>query len=232
MLRTSLWRLLFRLLYQEFAFAYDMVSSAVSLGGWRSWQRAALRCFPAAEAGPVLELAHGTGDLQIDLIRAGYHSIALDLSLQMGKLARRKLRRATLPANLIRGDAFYLPCKSRSFAAIVCTFPTPFIFSEPVLAEMARVLRPSGRAVIVLVGQLRGAGILPMLIRSLYRISGQRDAFLSRERLRDFCVSGEFEIASEIVALPSSAVQLLILTKPAGSAALNPDLSLESAATL
>lgn len=229
---TRFWRLLFRLLYNEFAFAYDFVSYSVSLGRRISWQRAALRCLPASDAGLVLELAHGTGDLQLDLIRAGYRSIALDLSLQMGKLARRKLHRAGLPANLIRGDAFYLPCKSRSFASIVCTFPTPFVFSQPVLAEMARVLRPSGRAVIVLVGQLRGAGILPFLICNLYRISGQRDAFLSPEALREFFVSDEFEIESEIVTLPDSAAQLLILTKPAGTPALNPDLSLESATAL
>lgn len=225
---NKVWRLLFHLLYNEFAFAYDLVSCAVSLGHWRSWQRAVLRCLPAAEAGPVLELAHGTGDLQLDLLCAGYQTVALDLSAQMGKLARRKLRRAPSPANLIRGDAFQLPCKSESFPAIVSTFPTPFIFSEPVLAEMARVLIPSGRAAIVLVGQLRGGGIRPALIRRLYRLTGQRVAFLSPGAIADLIDADAFDTKSEILTLPGSTVQLLILTKIAATTGSSPDASLDT----
>ena len=210
---NRLWRALFRLLYNECAFAYDLVSRAVSLGHWRSWQRAALRHLPAAEAGPVLELAHGTGDLQLDLLRAGYRTVALDLSPQMGKLAQRKLSRARMPANLMCGDALRLPCKSNSFPAIVCTFPTPFIFSAPALEEIERVLRPSGCAAIVLVGQLAGRGILPALIRRLYRITGQRDDFLSGRACADLIASDAFHVESEIVALHGSAAQLLLLTK-------------------
>ena len=225
---NSLWRLLFRLLYTQFAFAYDLVSYSVSLGNWRSWQRTVLRYLPAAEDGLVLELAHGTGDLQLDLIRAGYQAVGLDLSFEMGKLSRRKLRRSGLPANLIRGDAFQLPCKSASVEAIVCTFPTPFVFRESVLAEMARVLRPSGRAVLVLVGQLQGGGILRLLIRRLYRLSGQRDDLLSPDALANLFSSPALAIALEIITLPDSAVQLVILTKVAGSTELNPDVSLET----
>ena len=226
---TQAWRLLFHLLYYELACTYDLVSASVSLGRWRAWQRSVLRYLPAAEDGLVLELAHGTGDLQVDLLRAGYQTVALDLSAQMGRLARRKLRRARLAADLVRGDAVNLPCKSASFAAIVCTFPTPFIFAEPVLAEMARVLSPSGRAAIVLVGQLRGGGILRALIRRLYRLTGQRDAFLCPGAISDLIGADAFTVESEIVTLPDSAVQLLILTKAAANAESSLDLSLASA---
>lgn len=229
---NKVWRFLFRLLYKEFAFAYDLVSRSVSLGQWRTWQRAALRFLPSAADGLALELAYGSGDLQVDLMRAGYDTVALDLSTQMGRLARRKLRRAGLPANLMRGDAFHLPCKSASVAAVICTFPTPFIFAEPVLAELARVLRPSGRVIIVLVGQLSGDGILRAAIRRLYRLTGQRDSFLSQRALADLFSNRSFEVETEIVRLPGSAVQLALLTKIAASAAPNPDLSLESAQPL
>lgn len=226
---NRLWRFLFRLLYNECAIVYDLVSFAVSLGQWRSWQRAALRYLPAAEAGRVLELAHGTGDLQLDLLRAGYRTVALDLSSQMGKLARRKTARARLRADLVRGDALRLPCKSNSLSAIVCAFPTPFIFCAPVLGEMARSLVPSGRVAIVLVGQLLGGGILPALIRRLYRATGQRDDFLSQRACADLIASDAFQVESEIVALPGSAVQVLILTKIAAAAKSSADLSLETA---
>lgn len=225
-------RLVFRLLYTEFALAYDLVSYAVSLGHWRSWQRAALRGLPAVDAGLVLELAHGSGDLQLDLMRAGYQTVALDLSAQMGKLAGRKLRRAGLPANLVRGDACQLPCKSESFSSVVCTFPTPFIFCEPVLAEMGRVLQPSGRAMIVLVGQLAGGGFLPALIRRLYLLSGQRDAFLSQGAISDMIPAGAFKVESDIVTLQGSAVQLLVLSKAARTAESSLKASLDTVNTL
>ncbi|MYD10672.1 MAG: methyltransferase domain-containing protein [Chloroflexi bacterium] len=229
---NKFWRLFFRLLYNECAFSYDLISRAVSLGHWRSWQRAALRHLPAAETGLVLELAHGTGDLQLDLLRAGYRTVALDLSPQMGKLAQRKLSRDRMAANLIRGDAFRLPCKSNSFSAIVCTFPTPFIFSASVLAEMERALAPSGRVAIVLAGRLAGGGILPALIRRLYRITGQRDDFLSGRACADLIASDAFHVESEIVALQGSAAQLLLLTKVAAAAKSSADLSLETASDL
>ncbi len=229
---NKVWRLLFRLLYNEFAYIYDRVSCAVSLGQWRDWQRAALDMLPAADAGLVLELAHGTGDLQIDLIRAGYQTVALDQSARMGSLASRKLRRAGLPANLIRGDAFQLPCKSGTFAAIVCTFPASFIFNELVLAELARLLRPSGRVVIALVGQLSGGGVLRAAIRRLYRLTGQRDGLFSQGALADLFVCRSFDVAAEIVTLPGSAVQLAVLTKVAGRAALSPEPGLETETSL
>ena len=225
---TKLWRLLFRLLYNECASAYDLVSYSVSLGQWRSWQRCVFHYLPSAEDGPVLEIAHGTGDLQIDLIQSGYRTVALDLSPRMGKLARRKLHRACLPANLMRGDAFQLPLASESCPAIICTFPTHFIFQAPVLAEMERVLRPSGRVVVVLVGQLDGGGILPWLIRGLYRLTGQRDAFLSQSTLYGLVGCEAFAVEPANVTLRGSAVQLLILTKVHGTEASTADVSLDT----
>lgn len=78
----------FRLLYNEFAFTYDLVSKVVSLGAWHCWQKSALKYLPSATDGIVLELAHGTGEIQIDLKNEGYTTIGYDLSPNMGKIAR------------------------------------------------------------------------------------------------------------------------------------------------
>ena len=59
----------FRLLYNELAFTYDTVSWVVSLGAWRCWVDAALAHLDGQS--PVLELAHGPGNLHIDLALAG-----------------------------------------------------------------------------------------------------------------------------------------------------------------
>src|SRR5579859_7143714 len=84
----------FRLLYNEMAWTYDAVSWIVSAGEWRAWQRSALKHLNVAPGALILELAHGTANLQRDLRAAGYDSIGLDLSEAMGRIARRKLRRA------------------------------------------------------------------------------------------------------------------------------------------
>ena len=210
MLKT-LRRFCFRLLYNELAFSYDLVSRSVSLGHWRSWQRSALAYLPAPDAGLVLELGHGTGDFQIDLAHAGYTSIALDLSPNMGRLARRKLRRAGLDVNLVLADARGLPLRDNAVVAVVCTFPTSYISANRSLGEIARVLKPSGRAIIVLVGHLRGKGMKRQLIRRLYRLTGQGDELLSDNAIRDLFPAPKFALENCVVTIGDSSAQVVLL---------------------
>src|ERR1700687_5659324 len=101
---NKLWRRLvkfgFRLLYHEMAFTYDAVSWIVSMGEWRSWQRAALKHLNVSPGTRVLELAHGTGNLQIDLHAEGLNPIGLDFSASMGRIARDKLTHSRVPSTL------------------------------------------------------------------------------------------------------------------------------------
>ncbi len=220
----------FRLLYNELAFTYDLVSRAVSLGHWRSWQRAVLPHLPAPEAGTVLELAHGTGDLQCDLLEAGYRNIALDLSPYMGRLTQRKLKRFDLRTSLIQADTVNLPLKGAAVGAIVCTFPAQFIFHPATLAELNRVLLANGRVIIVLSGILTGEGIRQWLICWLYRLTGQRCQLITDESLSfDFSSSG-LDAQTQTVALPGSVVQLLILSKALEPVKSQPQIGLDSLA--
>lgn len=171
------WRLVrfgFRLLYNELAFTYDLVSKIVSLGAWRNWQRTALRHLPPPDTGHILELAHGTGNLQQDLYAARYKPIGYDLSPYMGRIARRKLQKQGIMPLLVRGDARQLPFYDGAFVAVVSTFPTNFIFMPETLREIQRVLRPEGKLIIVINGVLTGGGISKSLLEFLYRITGQR----------------------------------------------------------
>lgn len=175
----SLVRFGFRLLYNELAFTYDWVSYAVSLGAWRCWQRSALKHLTAQPGALVLELAHGTGNLQLDLNAAGYRVLGYDLSPYMGQIARRKLIRAHVPVRLVRGRAQQLPYQSGAFAVVISTFPTNFILEPDTLREVYRVLEPGGQFLIVPNGMLNPAGLAEAGIEWLYRITGQRegDAF-------------------------------------------------------
>jgi ubiquinone/menaquinone biosynthesis C-methylase UbiE len=171
------WRLVrfgFRLLYNEMAFTYDTVSKLVSMGAWRCWQRSALKHLHVSPEARILELAHGTGDLQHDLFAAGYYPIGYDLSPYMGRITQRKLKRQGISPRLIRGKVQQLPFKDAVFDAILCTFPTDFIVERQTLSEVRRILRPGGTFVVVINGAFTGKGVVISLLEWLYRITGQR----------------------------------------------------------
>ena len=207
------WRFAFHLLYNRFAFAYDFVSRAVSLGHWRMWQRCVMPHLPP-DAGVVLELAHGTGDLQLDLLGAGYRSVALDMSAQMGRLARSKLARNGVTGAFVRGDALKLPLEDESISAAVCAFPTAFIFQRGCLSELERVMRTGSCAVLVMAGELDGRGPLRFAIRLLYRLTGQVGSLADDSELHQFFGESGFLADRKVMQLAGSRAQLLILTKP------------------
>lgn len=165
----------FRLLYHELAFTYDWVSYVVSLGAWRCWQRTAIKHLQAPPRSSLLELAHGTGNLQLDLNAAGYQVTGYDLSSQMGRIAQSKLRREGLPVRLAQGRAQQLPFMNSAFAAVISTFPTNFILEPETLREVHRVLQPGGQFLIVPNGVLTAGGFAEAGLEWLYRVTGQRD---------------------------------------------------------
>jgi len=176
-LRSRYWslvRLGFRLLYNEMAFTYDAVSWIVSLGEWRTWQRAAIKHLNVPSGKQVLELAHGTGKLQIDLRTAGLESVAIDFSPYMGRIARRRLLKLHITPKLARARAQALPFADGSFPAVVSTFPTDFIVDPATIAEVFRVLSPGGHLVFVPNGILTRGGAARQALEVAYRASGQR----------------------------------------------------------
>lgn len=202
----------FRLLYNEFAFMYDGVSYVVSIGAWSCWQRASLNFLPSSSQKPILELAHGTGNLQRALIDMGYSPIGLDLSPYMGRIAWRKLyRNPLLPPKLVRGRGQELPFRDNSFDVIVCTFPTNFILEPGTLAEANRVLTAKGTVVIVSNGILKGSGWVSAFLEWLFRITGQRQQVSVdiKEHLAKF----GFQVSQTTVPCPNSEAIVLLLTK-------------------
>lgn len=208
------WRLVkfgFRLLYNEMAITYDAVSWIVSLGEWRSWQRTTLRHLNVAPGACVLELAHGTANLQIDLRTAGLESIACDLSAYMGQIARRKLQRHRITPKLVRARAEALPFPDSSFPAVVSTFPTDFIIDPATLSEVHRVLSPGGRLVFVPNGVLTGGGVARQGLEVAYRATGQRGPWPIRIEER-FTAAG-FKISQVVEPCRMSVAHVVIAEK-------------------
>lgn len=203
----------FRLLYNELAWTYDLVSKIVSLGAWRCWQRAALGSLELPASGMILELAHGTGDLQADLQDAGYRTVGLDVSASMGRIARQKLLRQGRSPQLVRALAQYLPFPTESMAGVVSTFPTDFILAPDTLREVWRVLQPEAVWVIVPNGLLTGGGIARDVLEWLYRVTGQRGQESHSDALTALFRSAGFEATFAVVRCPRSVAQVIIARK-------------------
>jgi SAM-dependent methyltransferase len=77
----------------------------------------------------------------------------------MLRATRARLRRLKIPAaraTVRAADVRHLPFADASFDAVVSTFPTEYIYEPAAAREIARVLRPGGRLIVVL-----GAALLP-----------------------------------------------------------------------
>lgn len=113
--------------------------------GLRSLRRQLLR----RASGNVLEIAVGTGK-NLPYYIQDRRIIALDLSIEMIKVARQRAANLPCPVFLVVADAEALPFASRSFDSIIsslsaCTFPNPV----ESLKEMARVCRTAGSVLLL-----------------------------------------------------------------------------------
>jgi ubiquinone/menaquinone biosynthesis C-methylase UbiE len=167
---VQLLRFFFKHLYTTFAWAYDFVAWATSMGQWRTWQSAALH---EDLQDPILELGAGPGHLLLDLLRKGHSAVALDASRQMTRLAADRLRRKGFHASLLRAKAQNIPLPANTFAEVISTFPSEYIFDRHTLEEIWRVLRPGGELIVVGVAHITGRGVHDRLASWLYRFTGQ-----------------------------------------------------------
>jgi ubiquinone/menaquinone biosynthesis C-methylase UbiE len=135
--------------YDGYAPTYDALDGG---GAARALGFPQLRAELLAKAsGDVLEVGVGTG-LNLPLYRRQQLAslTAVDLSDGMLAQARRAAAAAGLPVQLRRADVAALPFEDGSFDCVVDTFSL-CVFPDPVAAlrEMARVVRPSGRVLLV-----------------------------------------------------------------------------------
>lgn len=208
MLPPALLRFAFRLLYQELAWVYDVVSWVVSLGEWRRWQRAAL---PYVQGERVLELGHGPGHMLRALQTAVSFPVGLDMSPQMGRLAQKR----TVAVPLVRGQAQALPFATGSFDTVLATFPTEYIIAPETVTAVARVLAQNGRFLIVPTGQLTGNSPLHRFIAWLFRVTGQHTEPTLHQwepYLASFRAAG-FQVALNQVTFPRSVATLVVCQK-------------------
>jgi len=148
-------------MFASIARRYDAANEVLSLGVHRGWRRAAVRLSGALPGDRVLDCATGTGDLALAFKRTVGPSgevVGTDFCAEMLAPAPAKARRAGLDVRFEVADALALPFADASFDVASIGFGIRNV-DDPVrcLREMARVVRPGGRVVVLEFGQPRGA---------------------------------------------------------------------------
>ncbi len=135
-----------RSMFDAIAPRYDMVNRIMTFRldvRWRKKAIAELRLVPGSR---VIDLASGTGDLCIDLQRAGLHPLSFDLSFGMLAADRSQAPRS-------QADVLRLPLGVASVDGATCGFALRNLVDLPTFFhELARVVRPGGRIALLDVG--------------------------------------------------------------------------------
>jgi demethylmenaquinone methyltransferase / 2-methoxy-6-polyprenyl-1,4-benzoquinol methylase len=122
---------------------YDLVNRLMTFGMDVGWRRRAVRELRLPGRSLVLDLACGTGDLCRELMAAGYRAVGMDFSHGM-------LRAARTDARLVEADILRLPVRDGGADGVMCGFAMRNVTSlGGLFSEVARVLRPGGRAVLL-----------------------------------------------------------------------------------
>ncbi|MCR5445606.1 MAG: bifunctional demethylmenaquinone methyltransferase/2-methoxy-6-polyprenyl-1,4-benzoquinol methylase UbiE [Bacteroidales bacterium] len=128
--------------FDKIARTYDRLNRLMTLGLDRCWRKRAVKGLH----GEILDVACGTGDMAVNLVRQGCTVTGVDISEEMLAIAKQKAPDATY----IVADAEQLPFEDKTFDAVTCAFGVRnFLHLKQGLDEMIRVLKPGGRMVIL-----------------------------------------------------------------------------------
>ncbi len=138
-----------RRMFDAISGRYDLLNRLLSLGVDVWWRRRAVA--QLRDLGPknILDVATGTGDFALEALRLKPEKIVgVDISEGMLALGRKKT--AGKPITMLSGDSENLPFADGAFDAVTVGFGVRnFENLERGLSEIARVLRPGGKAVVL-----------------------------------------------------------------------------------
>jgi demethylmenaquinone methyltransferase/2-methoxy-6-polyprenyl-1,4-benzoquinol methylase len=142
-----------RAMFDRIASVYDAMNSVMTAGLHHRWRARAADLAAVGPGDRVLDVATGTGDLAVELARRvapDGEVVGSDFSEGMLAVARRKAQAGGIAARFEWGDALELPYADGEFAAATVGFGARnFADLDRGLAEMARVVRPGGRVVVL-----------------------------------------------------------------------------------
>ena len=133
-------------MFDRIAGVYDAMNSVMTAGLHHRWRRRAIDLAAVGPGSRVLDVATGTGDLAIEAAARGAEVVGSDFSEGMLERARAKAPQIRFE----QADALALPYPDDAFDAATVGFGARnFSDLGRGLAEMARVVRPGGRVVVL-----------------------------------------------------------------------------------
>jgi demethylmenaquinone methyltransferase/2-methoxy-6-polyprenyl-1,4-benzoquinol methylase len=142
-------------MFDRIAPTYDLLNHLLSLGRDYAWRRRAAQELGEDAVLTVIDLATGTGDLLLSLLKTRIDidgAVGLDVSESMLDLCREKLARRGLAerVELVCGDAAVTPFPDGTFDAATMGFGIRNMpDAQQTLREMHRILKPGGKALIL-----------------------------------------------------------------------------------
>ncbi|NAS29580.1 bifunctional demethylmenaquinone methyltransferase/2-methoxy-6-polyprenyl-1,4-benzoquinol methylase UbiE [Flavobacteriaceae bacterium R38] len=132
---------------------YDGLNRVISFGIDVKWRKKVVRIVENAKPDSILDIATGTGDLAINLVKTGAKKIVgLDISPGMLEVGKQKVIDAKLNnvISMIIGDSEQLPFEENTFDAVTVAFGVRnFENLEKGLSEIYKVLKPGGTFVVL-----------------------------------------------------------------------------------
>jgi demethylmenaquinone methyltransferase/2-methoxy-6-polyprenyl-1,4-benzoquinol methylase len=144
-----------RAMFDRIAGVYDRMNAVMTAGLHHQWRRRAADLAGLSAGDRALDVATGTGDLALELARRVAPSgtvVAADFSEAMLALAREKSTAAPagVQPRFETANALALPYRDGEFDAATVGFGARnFSDLDRGIAEMARVVRPGGKVVVL-----------------------------------------------------------------------------------
>jgi demethylmenaquinone methyltransferase/2-methoxy-6-polyprenyl-1,4-benzoquinol methylase len=157
-----------REVFDSVAERYDLMNDLMSLGMHRAWKRFALLHTGLRRGDIALDLAAGSGDLSLGMARqvgSVGRVVSTDINARMLARGRDRLLDAGHAANVAFAiaDAEQLPFRKRFFNCVTIGFGLRNVTDRGVaLAEMYRVLKPGGRALVLEFSKLKLEALEPL----------------------------------------------------------------------
>jgi len=150
-----------RCMFDRIAPRYDLLNRLLSAGIDVRWRRKAVDELERRGPARILDLCTGTADLLVEALGRDERlsGLGADLSPEMLFRARRKLERRGMGGRgaLACGDGERLPLRDGVFDGALVAFGIRNMAApERALRELARVLRPGGRLVVLEFSTPRG----------------------------------------------------------------------------
>ena len=140
-------------MFDNISARYDFLNHFLSLGIDKLWRRKAIKQLRSIPVKKIIDIATGTGDFAIAALKLNPEEvIGLDISAGMLAVGEQKMIKNKFDSiiKMQLGDSENIPYDSNYFDALTVGFGVRnFENLELGLAEMLRVLKPGGKAVIL-----------------------------------------------------------------------------------